>query len=65
MPSYSPYAKTLEYDTLDKLKEGIDLYEQQGGIIVGRDINGKTNTANDFVSDANDNHSPTNGITRT
>ena len=62
-PLSSVYTKSLDYDIFQKLEEDISNFSNHGNIILAGDMNAKTHTANDFVSDNKDNHSPVNDIT--
>ena len=61
-PSTSPYTRGLSYDIFQKIEEDISLYSASGNIMLAGDLNAKTNTGNDFVSDTFDKHSPINDI---
>ena len=52
----------MDYDIFEKLEEEIIKYRVNGNVIVGGDLNAKTNTESDFVSDHLDDHSPVNDV---
>ena len=57
VPPTSSFHKTSEFDIFEKIEEDISKFSQIGNIIIARDINVKTATESDFVSDYLD-HSP-------
>ena len=61
-PLNSCYTKNLDYDIFDLVEGGISKYNKEGDVILAGDLNAKTNTENDFVSDIQDDHSPINNI---
>ena len=61
-PATSPYTKSLDYEVFEKLEEEIIKYRVDGNVIVGGDLNAKTNIESDFVSDQLDDHSPVNDV---
>ena len=54
--------KNLEYDIFDSIEEDISRFQNEGNIFIAGDLNAKTGSDSDFVSDLNDNHSPINDI---
>ena len=62
-PSSSSFHKTSEFDIFEKIEEGISKFSQIGNIIIAGDIDVKTATESDFVSDYLDEHSPVTDIT--
>jgi hypothetical protein len=62
-PSTSPYVKNLDYDIFEKLQEDISLYSGDGNVILAGDLNAKTNTMRDYVTDDGDSHTPINDST--
>ena len=62
IPLNSCYTKNLDYDIFDLVEGGISKYNKEGDVILAGDLNAKTNTENDFVSDIQDDHSPINNI---
>ena len=58
----SGYSTKLDYEAYDKIEEGISKFSKEGDVILAGDLNAKTNSENDFVSDLQDDHSPINCI---
>ena len=60
-PASSPYTNSLDYDIFQNLEEDISRFSNDGSIILAGDLNAKTGTERDFVSDLRDEHSPIHG----
>ena len=61
-PASSPYTNSLDYDIFQNLEEDISRFSNDGSIILAGDLNAKTGTERDFVSDLRDEHSPINDV---
>ena len=54
----SPYLKENDLDILDIVEKDISLYRNSENILIAGDLNAKTKTESDCVSDHDDQHSP-------
>ena len=54
--------KNLYCDIFQEVGKDIQKYSREGNIIMGGDLNARTNVKSDFPSDVNDEHSPINEI---
>ena len=57
-PADSPYIRALDLDYFDVLEKEIIDFSRQGQIILGGDLNAKTGSLPDFITENNDDHLP-------
>jgi hypothetical protein len=57
-PADSPYIRALDLDYVDVLEKEIIDFSRQGQIILGGDLNARTGSLPDFITENNDDHLP-------
>jgi endonuclease/exonuclease/phosphatase (EEP) superfamily protein YafD len=57
-PADSPYSRALDLDYFDVLEKEITDFSRQGQIILGGDLNARTGSLPDFITEDKDDHLP-------
>ena len=57
-PADSPYSRALDLDYFDVLEKEITDFSRQGQIILGGDLNARSGSLSDFITEDNDDHLP-------